>query len=953
MSRMNQWLRQVCSVMLVGGIAVCGAVADQKPAPENLARRAKVTATAQYSADYQARFVADGVIPEANGHRDLGKAWCIREGTLARGHVDLVFRWDRPIEIAAIVYYGRTAWRTNENMKDYQVFLDGATQALCQGQLKSGHGPQKILIDKGRARRATSLTIRFTSAYGGNPGGSEIKLFAVNPPKAALTKGMVGGATVVPTDSAALARKLASAELGFDRLVVIQRHAINPSHVYTYHAEGLKPGGGLFLYEPVTQGDKKMRRLVDSTEGVVLDCNLSYDGKVVLFSWKKTMRDKFQVYTIGVDGTGLKQITNDDSNNMNACWLPDGGIGFLSDRKPAFAYCWVTTSPILYRCEPDGKEVVRLSSNYLNDFTPAVMQNGKIIYSRWEYVDRPAIPIQGLWTINQDGTGLSGFFGNRVLSPATFMEARQIPGSDKVICVMTSHNGPCRGAIGIIDSAVGANAQGAITNLTPEVNAGLVGRGNGNRVRGPYQSPFPIDQKYFLVSRGGTILLRDYAGTEQTTVLAKDGAMGFYSAQPIRARKRPVVQASTLAKTDQKWATLLLQDVYNGLEPHVQRGQIKKIAVVQEVEKSKRAPKEVRAFGFQFPVVSCGATYAPKKVWGFADVEADGSAHFKAPAGVPIYFMALDDEGRALQRMRSFTHLMPGEKQSCIGCHIDRNHATPINKSRPIAAAKSPQALETPEWGLGGFSYPRVVQPVLDKHCVECHNAREHPMGIDLSADKTDFFNVSYEMLARLGTVNTNHRVGGVRMESKGEGLSPYTRWISTINGAEHNILNVKPKAWGSPASKLADLILSGHPDKDGKKRVQMDAAARRRVFAWIDLNVPYYGTSVSNHNDRVGCRQLLPKDLDATLNRVAKTRCASCHKQVPRAFWTRIENPQLNSFLLAPLAKSAGGTEACGKPVFKSIKDPDYRAILKCFEPIQDLIKRNPRMDMMAGGLP
>ena len=136
------------------------------------------------------------------------------------------------------------------------------------------------------------------------------------------------------------------------------------------------------------------------------------------------------------------------------------------------------------------------------------------------------------------------------------------------------------------------------------------------------------------------------------------------------------------------WATVFMQDVYNGLEPHVKRGEIKQIAVVQEVEKSTHTPqnnqrldgpgmRNIAVFGFQFPLVSCGATYAPKKVWGFADVEEDGSAAFKVPSEVPIYFLALDGEGRAVQRMRSFTHLMPGEVQGCVGCHADRNSVTP------------------------------------------------------------------------------------------------------------------------------------------------------------------------------------------------------------------------------------------------------------------------------------
>ena len=315
-------------------------------------------------------------------------------------------------------------------------------------------------------------------------------------------------------------------KLGFDTLVMIQRQPLDPSHVYTYHVEGLEKGGGLYT---MTLPDGKPRRLIDSTEGVILDCQVSYDATRILFSWKRSMNEPFGIWSVKPDGSGLTRVIDHESNNMNACWLPDGGIAFLSDRKPAFAYCWTSTSPVLYRADADGGNVVRLSANYLTDFTPSVMQDGRILFSRWEYVDRPAIPIQSLWAIHPDGTMLSGVFGNRTLSPATFMEAREIPGMPgKILCVMTSHNGPCRGAIGLLDPGIGDNTHQAIRNLTPEIDIGHVNdAGRGNAMRGPYESPVPLDDRHFLVSRAGTILLRDYDGTMEVTVRDPENGMGF------------------------------------------------------------------------------------------------------------------------------------------------------------------------------------------------------------------------------------------------------------------------------------------------------------------------------------------------------------------------------------------------------------------------------------------
>jgi mono/diheme cytochrome c family protein len=423
-----------------------------------------------------------------------------------------------------------------------------------------------------------------------------------------------------------------------------------------------------------------------------------------------------------------------------------------------------------------------------------------------------------------------------------------------------------------------------------------------------------------------------------------------------------------------------MQDVYTGLELSVKRGEIKQIVVVQEVEKSTHSPftnkcpdgpgmRAVPVFGFQFPLVSCGATYAPKKVWGLADVGEDGSAAFRVPSEVPIYFLALDGEGRAVQRMRTFTHLMPGEVQGCVGCHADRNSIVPRAGRKtgpsPTCAQQPPgrsgnlglfpfsvQELRQPAWGVKGFSYPEVVQGVFDQNCIACHNEREQAGNVDLTGDLTDFFNVSYDILCRTGTQGEknwmSHGSPSGAEYDKVRGRSPYVEWIWTINGSETNILEIAPRRWGSPASKLAEIVRSGHPDKDGRPRVNVPDEDRRRVYLWMDLNIPYYGTSSSNHKAELGSRRMMPQDLDATLNAVAARRCAACHQGgIPRKFYTRVLKPEKNNFLLAPLAKEAGGTQKCGLPIFASTDDADYQQILRTFAPIHVLLKQRPRADM------
>jgi hypothetical protein len=943
-----------------------GHPAAAEPTPENLARRARVSASSEYSADYRAAGAVDGEVPEEEGRDDARRAWCV-QGASAQGRGSFTLEWPEPVAVAEVVYFGRTGWIITDQFKDYEVYLGDATEPAARGTFALRSGPQRIPVPATTTRR---VRLNFLSSHGGpNPGASEIAVYAQSPAEAQLPG-------CAPS---ALREQLAAGALGFRDIVVIKRRHLSTSHVYTYHAEGFQPGGGLYVYSPATS---QQRELVDAGDGMILDADLSYDGTEIVFSWKRSGQpcnslahvptrhctdnpgETFQLFRIQVDGSGLTQLTDDRSNNLNPCWLPDGGIAFISDRKTAYAYCFVSTSPILHRMNRDGGEVTRLSSSYLMDFTPAVLEDGRIVYTRWEYVDRPAIPIQSLWAIRPDGTGLSGFFGNRVLDPGTFMQARPIPGTGKVLCLLTAHNGDPRGAIGLLDVARGGNAQAAISNLTPDVNIGRVDRGNGNILAnaGPYETPYPADAHHYLVSRAGAIQLRALDGAERpATILAKaaDG-LGYYSPIPIQSRPRPPVLPPMLRTASSgTWATVFMSDVYNGLEPAVKRGEVKQVAVVEEIAKEEFAPlfhdgvpgargyAANTAFGFQFPLVSCGATYAPKKVWGYADVAADGSAHFQVPAGVPVYFLALDAEGRAVQRMRTFTHFQPGEVQSCVGCHADRNYAAHSRHETARSTRGQPQELRAPDWGAKAFSYCEVVQPVLDRHCIECHHARDPQGGLDLAGDRTDFFNVSYEHLARRGTWGERHpEWHGISAAQ--EGRNPWTRWIATINGTEHNILATAPRTWGSPASKLADLVLNGHPDTNGQPRVQMPAADRRRIMAWIDLNVPYYPTSSSKNLHAMGCRRVFPVDLEAALKQVSATRCVNCHeKGVPRSFYTRIENPALNSFLLAPLARAAGGTQRCGAPVFATTDDPDYQALLKTFEPVAAQLRTEPRDDM------
>ena len=976
-----------CSVVAVVVVSLCSALQAEEM-PVNLASLAKVSASSVFNSRYRAEMAISGVVP-SDFQQD--QDWAVR--ATQKGWFKL--EWAKPVEAAQIIYYARVTSPLMECFKDYEVYLDDGEKPVVTGRLEHRRGGQMIEFPK---QKVTSVRIEFLSSYpeSPNPGAAEIAVYS-SPVSEKLLAEMRIPPEEKTAEARALRRELFDGKLGFKDILVVKRKPLNISHVYVYHVEGFRPGGGLYVVTPTEEGSEE-KCIFDAGDGMITTADLSYDGKEVVFALRRgghvgsnpvahiedisryeDEEANYHLFKINIDGTDLVQLTEGTYNNLDPCWLPDGGIAFISDRKPAYAYCYVVTSPVLYRMEADGSNQKRLSANYLMDFTPSALDDGRIIYTRWEYVDRAACPIQSLWAINPDGTGLTGFYGNRVISPGTFMDAQPVPGTGQILATATNHNGSCRGGIVAIDPSKGSNAPEALRNLTPDVDiyAHRLGGGpwgNGMldcRIGGTYEKPLAISEDRFLVSKGGALQLRDF-DANATSLVFPDGGMGYYCPMPIRATKRPPVVTGAImdhtvdlpedGSVSGSWATVFMQDVYNGLEPDVKRGEIKQIAVVQEIEKSTHTPqnnerldgpgmRNIAVFGFQFPLVSCGATYAPKKLWGFADVNEDGSAAFQVPSEVPIYFLALDGEGRALQRMRSFTHMMPGEVQGCIGCHADRNSVT-AHRGTQLGMRGAVQPLQMPEWGVKGFSYQEVVQGVFDRNCIECHNEREQPKGVDLTGDMTDFFNVSYDILCRTGTQAENNWINhgspsGPEYD-KVRGMSPYTEWIWTINGAGHNTLEIAPRRWGSPASLVAEIIRTGHPDEDGKPRVKVPEADRRRVYLWLDLNVPYYGTSSSNHKARLGSRRMMPLDLDSTLKEVAARRCNGCHKDgIPRKFYTRVMRPENNNFLLAPLAESAGGTQKCGEAVFQSTDDPDYQKILRTFEPIHELLKERPRADM------
>lgn len=682
--------------------------------------------------------------------------------------------------------------------------------------------------------------------------------------------------------SAVLPARLARSGVKLPPLLFVKRHALQPSHIYTEYSDGpYRPGGGIFVLDPPAP-DGQAKCLFDAKGGICRDPDISYDARRVLFSYRSAQDDFYHIYEVGVDGSGLRQVTNGPFHDLDPFYLPDGRIGFTSTRCKSRALCFWVQAATLFVMDAQGTRIEPLTANNVNEFTPDMLPDGRILYTRWEYMDKSAIFVQSLWAIQPDGTRAQQVFGNNMIHPVSMLQARLIPGTRKIACVLAAHNGNSYGPLAVIDPSQGVDNPAGILNLAPEVNY----------ARGCF-APYPLSKEWTLVSYGpdepfgiyvfglepapGTIVpqrkahqlnepqfpsdLGKYwasAATERYLVY-RDSVYSCMEAMPIAARPLPFQSASSLPKsTKEHHATLVLADVYQGLDGAVPRGRIKYLRVVEEMgHRDDHGQRDycngVTAghFGKSYPRGFMSLYAAPwengkpapslqaKYVFGTVPVEPDGSAHFYVPADRPIYFQALDGRYNEIQRMRSYVHLKAGQRESCVGCHEPRHTAPPNSMQRPLALLREPSPITPPVYGAGAFSYQRLVQPIFDRHCMACHGETSPAGGVELSG-RRDGRGVpaSFSTLVRPRT---------------GPNRSPLVDFFDSWWGTSWTVPAARPLRFGSAVSRLVEVLDRLHEGiplrEEDRRKLPLAPLEREIITTWIDLNCPLWDNySPSEH---------------------------------------------------------------------------------------------------------
>ncbi len=473
----------------------------------------------------------------------------------------------------------------------------------------------------------------------------------------------------------------------------------------------------------------KLTVLVNDPEGAVRDPCVHYDGRRIVFSYRKGGSETYHLYEIQADGGGLRQLTEGIYDDIEPCWLPDGGIVFASARSRRWVQCWLTQVANLHRCDADGKNVRQLSANLEHDNTPWVLPDGRILYMRWEYVDRSQVHYHHLWTMNPDGTGQTVFFGN--LYPGdVYIDAKPIPGSDRVVMIKSPGHGATEHA-GFV-ATVGVK-QGPDHLPSLQTKSGSA----------DFRDPWALTEGLFLAARRNALVLVDPKGTADTiyTLPSAFGDAWLHEPRPLVARDRePVIPPHV--NLAQPTGRFLLNNVYAGRNmAGVRPGEIKKLLVIESL------PKPVNFTGGMDPLSYVG-TFTLERILGTVPVEADGSAFLEVPALRSLLFVALDENDLAVKRMQSFATVLPGETQGCVGCHTQRSVTPPASKPQlPLAARRSPSLIAAIPGAPDIPDFPRDLQPVLDRYCLKCHDYDKRDGGVILTGDRGPMFSHSYYTL--------------------------------------------------------------------------------------------------------------------------------------------------------------------------------------------------------------
>jgi cytochrome c553 len=683
-------------------------------------------------------------------------------------------------------------------------------------------------------------------------------------------------------------------ELGFDKVLYIKHPAYFSSHFYSFFVDGMDEGKGRSCFHKdngIYYIDLKSRsetpvimasdKRLPGDKGIFGRYDLSYDATKIVFDYRATVNTGFRIYEIDITGENLRQLTfdppwekdvikkyghireesrtyNKHIDDMHPCYSPDGKIIFTSTRVMYETFCnasGVLSTANLHRLDPTYNtpseleaSIEQISINGVSEFAPSVLNDGRIIFTRWEYLDKSSVSIKTLWSIYPDGSKGEEVFGLNHNLPSTFYKARAVPGIDHyVFCDGVPHYP--QGGVGTvlrIDTRKDIRTKEPMELFTPvfmdNYEAGWIYKKGDLWVQAEngvgcklYDDPYPLNEKQVLVAcKYNESDLWDHSSAYGIYLIDEDGYheeilnpkhTSCWVPYPLKPRPVPPKLSEVVDQNlkDQNRALVILTDVNRGLKG-VPKGTVKYIRVNEQIPRPWGS--NTRLWGYNYSPTN------PQKdahMWirlqrGVAKVEDDGSAQFYVPADRSLFFEALDSNYMSVQRERTWVNFRPGEIRSCIGCH-ERTGESPRQNHMPLALSLPPQELGPQPGEESGFRlihYESDVQPIWDKHCIECHGSKKPAGNLNLTDQPRRDLNASYKNLKKREAKNGKYCIGDYVRE---DDPNPY-------NDGEYR----EAYSFGAHTSWLVDMLKEGH------QSVKLSKEEMIKIYTWMDNNIQYYG---------------------------------------------------------------------------------------------------------------
>lgn len=686
--------------------------------------------------------------------------------------------------------------------------------------------------------------------------------------------------------------------LDFEKILINRNPPTTQCHNGDQHL-GIhsRPGPGLTILTDWKNNPQAEAILKDKLPvGAVRNPDMNYDADKVVFAFcdhSGKERKRFWLYEAALDGSSVRQLTGTERDpfktwhdratvvieDNDPCYMPDGNIVFISTRSQSFGRCHggrYNPAWVLYKCDANGDNISQMSFANENEYEPSILNDGCIIFTRWEYTNRHEMLFHKLWTCRPDGTLVTHYYGNDTIDPMEVLEASAIPGSDKIIATALGHHSYNTGTTIMLDVKKGENGEEPVTHLTPETP---YSESHGWPDK-HFSHPYAITEDLFLVSRANhtvtellendrAIYLIDTLGGRE--LIYEDPAVASFSPIPVRMRNRPPVIPSVLSSEAPDYGTLYVQNVYltrNDPEKKIKPGMIKAIRVnaLGVQPRANRAP--------------CSMTVGvelPKKVLGTVPVAADGSAFFRVPAETSLQLQILDENGMAILTERSLFYLQKGEVRSCVGCH-EPSGTSPEKASRSSPFWEPVNDLTPPAGPRyeGGLSFMRTVQPVLDRYCIKCHGLEKTAKDVNLVHDG----NLTWPRSATALIQRGRHQLG-----DKG-----------FMGSLEMNIS--RPFEYYANGNSVPAMLLKGH------QKLDLDKDSFHRIVDWLDLNAQCYGDLFPN---KVEQRRFNNEALGKLREYVKQLFGDELAGQPERAL-VNLAQPDESRILCAPLDVKAGG---------------------------------------------